>query len=99
MWRHRLKLSGAVKVVSFPPSMARPEHYPYSFKALLDVPRRLFHPPPAQVKIGRVRSMSLTPLFEVKLRDVLGTYIANTHFTSLHDCRWTAPASPEQKRL
>ncbi|KAG9084035.1 hypothetical protein FS749_005543, partial [Ceratobasidium sp. UAMH 11750] len=51
--------------------MARPQPYPYAFKALLDVPRRLFHPPPAQIKVGRVRSMSLTPLFEVKLSDVL----------------------------
>ncbi|KAG8737672.1 hypothetical protein FRC10_007953 [Ceratobasidium sp. 414] len=51
--------------------MARPQHHPYAFQALLDVPRRLFHPPPAQVKVGRVRSMSLTPLFEVKLCDVL----------------------------
>ncbi|QRV75266.1 transmembrane protein [Ceratobasidium sp. AG-Ba] len=50
---------------------SRPEHYPYSFKSLLDVPRRLFHPPPSQVKIGRVRSFLLTPLFEVKLTDVL----------------------------
>ncbi|KAF8604626.1 hypothetical protein BDV93DRAFT_555483 [Ceratobasidium sp. AG-I] len=49
----------------------RPAHYPYSFKALLDVPRRLFNPPRAKVKVGRVRSMSLTPLFEVKLSDVL----------------------------
>ncbi|QRW18135.1 hypothetical protein RhiXN_03059 [Rhizoctonia solani] len=52
-------------------SFTRPPHYPYSFKALKDVPRRLFNPPRSQIKIGRVRSMSLTPLFEVKLADVL----------------------------
>ncbi|CAE6375439.1 unnamed protein product [Rhizoctonia solani] len=52
-------------------SYSRPPHYPYSFKALKDVPRRLFHPPRSEIKIGRVRSMSLTPLFQVKLSDVL----------------------------
>ncbi|CAE6415018.1 unnamed protein product [Rhizoctonia solani] len=52
-------------------SYSRPPHYPYSFKALKDVPRRLFHPPRSEIKIGRVRSMSLTPLFQVKLADVL----------------------------
>ncbi|KAF8753245.1 hypothetical protein RHS01_07069 [Rhizoctonia solani] len=52
-------------------SFTRPSHYPYSFKALKDIPRRLFNPPRSQIKIGRVRSMSLTPLFEVKLADVL----------------------------
>ncbi|CAE7191528.1 unnamed protein product [Rhizoctonia solani] len=52
-------------------SYRRPAHYPYSFKALKDVPRRLFYPPRSEIKIGRVRSMSLTPLFEVKLADVL----------------------------
>ncbi|KDN48770.1 hypothetical protein RSAG8_02757, partial [Rhizoctonia solani AG-8 WAC10335] len=52
-------------------SYSRPPHYPYSLKALKDVPRRLFHPPRSEIKIGRVRSISLTPLFEVKLADVL----------------------------
>ncbi|KAJ1307738.1 hypothetical protein OPQ81_001825 [Rhizoctonia solani] len=52
-------------------SYTRPSHYPYSFRALKDVPRRLFYPPRSEIKIGRVRSMSLTPLFEVKLMDVL----------------------------
>ncbi|CAE6463292.1 unnamed protein product [Rhizoctonia solani] len=52
-------------------SYSRPPHYPYSFKALKDVPRRLFYPPRSEIKIGRVRSMSLTPLFQVKLADVL----------------------------
>ncbi|CAE6478006.1 hypothetical protein ACGC1H_002718 [Rhizoctonia solani] len=52
-------------------SYSRPPHYPYSFKAFKDVPRRLFCPPRSEIKIGRVRSMSLTPLFEVKLADVL----------------------------
>ncbi|KAG9104058.1 hypothetical protein FRC06_005758 [Ceratobasidium sp. 370] len=51
--------------------MARPQHHPYSFKYLLDFPYRLLHPPPAPIKVGRVRSMSLTPVFEVKLCDVL----------------------------
>ncbi|KAH7341582.1 hypothetical protein B0J17DRAFT_714745 [Rhizoctonia solani] len=52
-------------------SRTRPPHYPYSFKAFKDIPRRLFHPPRSEIKIGRVRSISLTPLFEVKLADVL----------------------------
>ncbi|KAG9077899.1 hypothetical protein FS749_010169 [Ceratobasidium sp. UAMH 11750] len=55
-----------------PLSVARPPYHPYSFAALLDAPRCVFHPPPAQVKVCRVRSMSLTPLFEAKLCDVLG---------------------------
>ncbi|CAE6530492.1 unnamed protein product [Rhizoctonia solani] len=52
-------------------SRSRPPHYPYSFKAFKDIPHRLFHPPRSEIKIGRVRSISLTPLFEVKLADVL----------------------------
>ncbi|CAE6492257.1 unnamed protein product [Rhizoctonia solani] len=52
-------------------SVSRPPHYPYSFKAFRDIPRRLFYPPRSEIKIGRVRSISLTPLFEVKLADVL----------------------------
>ncbi|KAG8709803.1 hypothetical protein FRC11_005199 [Ceratobasidium sp. 423] len=52
-------------------SYSRPPHYPYSFKAFKDIPRRLFYPPRSEIKIGRVRSISLTPLFEVKLADVL----------------------------
>lgn len=78
---------------------SRPPHYPYSFKALLDVPRRIFHPPPAKVKVGRVRSMSLTPLFEVKLSDVLGEsgYVSSELCSFM--CRWQTFASVEQDRL
>ena len=77
----------------------RPAHYPYSFKALLDVPRRLFHPPPAKVKVGRVRSMSLTPLFEVKLSDVLGEFAGLVFGLFSFGTRWPASASVEQEGL
>lgn len=76
-----------------------PAHYPYSFKALLDVPRRLFHPPPAKVKVGRVRSMSLTPLFEVKLADVLGESSSKVFVLFSFGTRRPASSSVEQEGL
>jgi len=39
-----------------------------SFRSLLSFPYRLCYPPPA---IGKVRSFSVTPLFDVRLDDVL----------------------------
>jgi len=50
-------------------SIASSERTHYSFKALKDVPRRLFRPPTPTV--GYVRSFRLTPCFQVTLEDVI----------------------------
>jgi len=50
------------------------EHTTYSYnpKALLDLPYRIFSPPHAGAPcVGRVRRLSLTPIYEVQLEDVL----------------------------
>ncbi|KAB5595741.1 hypothetical protein CTheo_754 [Ceratobasidium theobromae] len=77
-------------------TFSRPPHYPYSFKALKDVPRRIFNPPRAEIKIGRVRSMSLTPLFEVKLADVLdGQHLPPLSLKDFEEYLLFAEHSPE----
>lgn len=51
-----------------------PPPYPYQLNALLDVPRRLFRPPKPDAlrqRVGRVRRFTLTPVYEVRLEDVL----------------------------
>ncbi|KAI0044406.1 hypothetical protein FA95DRAFT_1522872 [Auriscalpium vulgare] len=55
-----------------PPPPVPPQHQPRTFrlslKALLTLPSRLCNPPPA---VGKVRSCKVTPMFKVKLEDVL----------------------------
>lgn len=53
----------AMAAVQTQPSTVKP-----SFKSLLSLPFRLCNPPPA---VGKVRSFGLTPLFSVRLDDVL----------------------------
>ncbi|KAH6912930.1 hypothetical protein BKA70DRAFT_1384581 [Coprinopsis sp. MPI-PUGE-AT-0042] len=47
---------------------ARPKTYDISFKSILTFPLRICNPPPA---VGKVRSCGVTPLFKVRLEDVL----------------------------
>lgn len=50
------------------PTQTQPVTVKLSLRSLLTLPYRLCHPPPA---IGKVRSFSVTPLFNVCLDDVL----------------------------
>jgi len=59
---------------------SRPAHYPYSFKAFLDLPRRLLSPPKAGV--GTVRSFKITPIYDIALNDVLGQCTLTVSMTS-----------------
>jgi hypothetical protein len=51
---------------------AGPQRFPYLFRHILDLPRRLIHPPsPSVPRVGSVRSFKLTPCYLVTLQDVL----------------------------
>ncbi|KIM43131.1 hypothetical protein M413DRAFT_18262 [Hebeloma cylindrosporum] len=49
-------------------TQTQPRTYQLSLKALLSFPFRLCNPPPA---VGKVRSCAVTPLYDVRLEDVL----------------------------
>ncbi|KAJ3763673.1 hypothetical protein EV360DRAFT_91691 [Lentinula raphanica] len=51
-----------------PPQQSQPRTFNPSFKSLLTLPFRICNPPPA---VGKVRSCSVTPVFDVKLEDIL----------------------------
>ncbi|KAF9077643.1 hypothetical protein BDP27DRAFT_1357077 [Rhodocollybia butyracea] len=51
-----------------PPPQPRPKTIKLSFKSLLLLPFRICNPPPA---VGKVRSCSVTPIFHVRLEDIL----------------------------
>ncbi|KAI0313054.1 hypothetical protein OF83DRAFT_1176054 [Amylostereum chailletii] len=50
------------------PPEKQPRTFTFTLKALLSLPYRLCNPPPA---VGKVRSCQVTPLFKVRLEDVL----------------------------
>ncbi|KAI0058275.1 hypothetical protein BV25DRAFT_1291788 [Artomyces pyxidatus] len=54
--------------MSLLPPEKQPRTFKLSVKALLSLPYRLCNPPPA---VGKVRSCKVTPMFKVKLEDVL----------------------------
>ena len=51
----------------------RPPHFPYRLRELKEVPRRLLRSPKpsASQRVGRVRSFRLTPVYSIRLEDVL----------------------------
>ncbi|KAF8895391.1 hypothetical protein BD779DRAFT_1668672 [Infundibulicybe gibba] len=51
-----------------PPVQTQPRTYTVTLKSLLALPFRICNPPPA---VGKVRSFGVTPLFNVRLEDVL----------------------------
>ncbi|KIK69563.1 hypothetical protein GYMLUDRAFT_236073 [Collybiopsis luxurians FD-317 M1] len=50
------------------PQQNQPKTFRPSFKSLLSLPFRICNPPPA---VGKVRSCSVTPIFSVRLEDIL----------------------------
>ena len=70
----RANLAAQAVVVSPPLSNnERPSHFPYRLTELKKLPRRLFKPPKRSQnqRVGRVRSFRLTPVYSVRLEDVL----------------------------
>lgn len=49
-------------------TLTRPKTYDISLKSILTFPLRICNPPPA---VGKVRSCGVTPLFKVRLEDIL----------------------------
>ena len=93
---------------------ARLSQYHYTLHALCDIPRRIFRPPKpdaARQRVGRVRRLTLTPVYEVRLEDVLHgkhlpplglpefeLYLAYTERSAENLSVWSAGRTPDSMR-
>lgn len=58
----------------------KPSTHGYALRGLLDFPKRLISPPPANLPmLATVGSLTLRPSYDVQVNDILGPYLTSPH--------------------